>query len=307
MIDKRVLTELLSDYAKETPDSLCIKCENRNYSYRDVEEITNGIAAIMVRMGATKNCSIGIIGQRTELIPFFILSILKIGARMVPLNNSFPKERIRYICSDASVEMILADENYCNEMSSCTNLLVICFSIDSLTTLKTSASFEHQCSFSDVMAIYYTSGTSGPPKGVVHTHQSVMTSNYYDYIEFGFTPEDCILLYTHWSICFSITAFAVFYSGGSICISSERYCSDLFALDEYISSNKITVIHMPTQVGFQFSQLSEVDSIRLLILGGSSFPKLPKPVKYDIINIYGSTEGMALAYQKCNISHTNSS
>lgn len=307
MIKIETLPSLLSYYAIQNPNALCIKCECREYSYKEIDEITNGIAQYLLDKGVKRNTPVGIIGTRSELIPIFILSILKTGAHYVPLNDTFPFERLNYICIDANIRYVLSDEVTLKKAESLENVEVLNINIENLLSLKNNSLKHIEMNPSDTMAIYYTSGSSGTPKGVVHSIYSILISNYYDYLEFSIQEKDSMLLFTHWSICFSVTIFSGFISGSSIYIASNQQCCSLSQLDDYVKKNRITIIHMPTQVGFQYCQISVSNSIRLLILGGSSFPKLSKVPTFRIVNVYGSTEGMALSYQNCNEHYKSSS
>ena len=299
----KTFCESLEFYSTNFPNNICIACGNKEYTYYEVEQISEKLAHLLFKKGIKKGESIGVYGTRSELIPIFMISILKVGAIFVPLNNSFPKERIKLICQDANIRLILADY-------SADNLDLYPMSIDILKfDINNIININHNCNvpisisvhydLEDPMAIFYTSGSSGIPKGVIHTHKSILTSNKYDVLFFKFSEIDRLLLVTHWSICFSITIYAGISVGASIFIAPNDVCNDLFLLDRYVNDKHITILHVPTQIGYQYCAIASSQTLRLLLMGGSVFPGTSHELSFEIFNIYGSTEGMALSYINC--------
>lgn len=299
----KTFCESLEFYSTNFPNNICIACGNKEYTYYEVEQISEKLAHILFKKGIKKGEPIGVYGTRSELIPIFMISILKVGAIFVPLNNSFPKERIKLICQDAKIRMILADYTADNLDLYPMSIDILKFDINNIININ------HDCSvpisisvhydLEDPMAIFFTSGSSGIPKGVIHTHKSILTSNKYDALFFNFSEIDRLLLVTHWSICFSITIYAGISVGASIFIAPDDVCNDLFLLDRYINDKHITILHVPTQIGYHYCTIASSQTLRLLLMGGSVFPGNSHELNFEIFNIYGSTECMALSYINC--------
>lgn len=308
MLPLKPLSWYLDYHAKRSPTKLCIACEDREYSFYEVNMITSHIAKQLWLKGVKRNSVVGIYAERSELIPLFIISIAKAGATYVPLHEDFPRERLAFIIQDSNIKGILTDGNkkpyaWIGDRA-LWSLEIDLQSIKSITTefkneIKNWDILPTFCSISDRVAVYYTSGSSGKPKGVIHSHKSIMTSNLSECQTLQLTTEDRLLLYTHWTICFSITSLETIIAGGSLFIATNGMCMDLYLLQKYAEEKKISIIHMPTQIGFQYSQLFCKSNIRLLYLGGSPFPTLKNDVSFNIVNVYGSTEGMALSYYQC--------
>lgn len=292
-------------YAKRSPKKICIGCEDKAYTYKEIDLIITIIAKKLRDNGLCHDSVIGIYAKRSELIPIFILSIIKAGAIFVPLHEDFPNERLNHIIKDSQIEGILTDNGDNTLAFIDNNIWTLAISIEGINVIINEHIDKHDdlplTPISNRAAIYYTSGSSGRPKGAVHTHESIMTSNISECQTLNITANDSILLATHWTICFSITSFEAMIVGGALYIATDDMCMDLSLIHTYAEDNKISIIHMPTQIGFQYSQLFPRSGIRLLYVGGSPFQTLKNEVTYDIINVYGSTEGMALSFSKCAV------
>lgn len=306
MIPLKPFSYYIEYHAKRNPDRVCLGCEEREYTYKEMYLIISFISKKLFNYGINSKSVIGIYAKRSELIPIFILSIIKAGATYVPLHEDFPLERLAHIIKDAQIDVILTDNNDNSFKFSDKEIMTLVINIECIENIiKQIILYEYEdllpTLISNRAAIYYTSGSSGRPKGVVHTNESIMTSNLSECKTLNLTANDKLLLVTHWTICFSITAFEIIIMGGSLYVASDDMCMDLNILHQYVEGKKISIIHMPTQIGFQYTQLFPISGIRLLYVGGSPFPTLKNMVTYDIINVYGSTEGMALSFSKCVI------
>lgn len=306
----RTFPELISIYSRLRPSTDCIVCENRRYNYLEVDRIISILAERLRIEGVLPKAKVAVCGNRSELMLFHILSIIRAGACYVPIDNHDPIERIAFICKESEATVILSDGSISSSQHFI-NCKLINYSISDINHLLQKPCFRQfkdiERNINEPIAIYFTSGTTGLPKGVIHSSCSIHTSNASDQKHFNYNINDRILLYTHFSICFSVTVFAGLLSGASIYIATDSQCDDLISLKDYAVQNEITVLHMPTIVGYEFSKIISTSSIRLMILGGSVFPKLDRSVDYHIVNVYGSTEGMALSYIDCNDSTSNSS
>ena len=290
-------------HAKQNPGNICIACEDRMYTYKEVYLIICYIANLLCHKGVISNSVIGIYAERSELIPLYILAINKAGAAYVPLHEDFPKERLAHIIKNSQINGIITDNDKNFLEIAENNVWTLAISIERINEIKKEEIHEHDdlrpTPISNRAAIYYTSGSSGKPKGVVHTNESIMTSNLSECQALKLTSNDKTLLVTHWTICFSITSFESLIVGGALYIATKEMCMNLNLLHQYAEDKTISIIHMPSQIGFQYSQLFPNSRIRLLYVGGSPFQTIKEKVSYDIINVYGSTEGMALSFSKC--------
>ena len=88
------IAELFERQAKETPNNIAIKFENKNLTFKELNEKSNSLANYLRSSGVTRNNIIGIMCKRSLELIVGILASLKCGCCYIPIDPSFPQERI---------------------------------------------------------------------------------------------------------------------------------------------------------------------------------------------------------------------
>ena len=110
---------------------------------------------------------IALILDKSELMIISILAVWKSGAAYVPIDPSYPIDRIKFILEDTQAKILIANNIYCN-----LGLDIITVDIDSVNTSQESRNNLGPISNGSNLAyIIYTSGSTGKPKGVMIEHQ----------------------------------------------------------------------------------------------------------------------------------------
>ncbi|MBY7142455.1 amino acid adenylation domain-containing protein [Virgibacillus sp. NKC19-3] len=291
--EKTCIHELIEEQVKSTPLNTAVIYENEELTYKELNERANQLGHYLRKSGVTRGQAVGIYLNRSPEMLISIFGILKAGGCFVPLDPSYPKERIAYMIEDAKVEVIVTNQKeatYLNgvniislqeEVSNITEQ-----SIDNLSKINTS---------SDVAYIIYTSGSTGKPKGVMLLHNS--TVNLIKSFERSYKPDssDKILPLTSISSASFIGEILPLLNvGGSILLTDYYEMLNFNHVLEHISKKKITIISsVPSFVEVISHNLSKSGSIRLILIGGE--PLIIDKIKEIadkslIVNSYGLTE-----------------
>jgi acyl-CoA synthetase (AMP-forming)/AMP-acid ligase II len=173
--DNLTYTAFLQRTALRLPDKPAMICENRTLSYAQTFEAIAGLAGYLA--GACRvqeGQRVALLLENSERYQIWYLAILALGAIAVPLNTRLTPREIGYQIENASAVAIIAQQKFSavlaeggvawiegNEIAPASQPR---FDI-AAAGVKTDAP----------AAIYYTSGTTGNPKGVVHTHRSLIS------------------------------------------------------------------------------------------------------------------------------------
>ncbi len=257
------------------PDCVAIVEDSRLFTYRQLDELSDGIAS---KFPAGEHGFVGIVMSHGVEQIAAMLAVLKSGSAYVPAEPSLPKERIDYMMRNAGVSFVIDDEFCCN--------------------LPEKPSVITDKSKPDTPAyVLFTSGTTGRPKGVVIANRSVV--NYAEAFEreFHTSAGDVMLQY---SVCsfdiFVEEVFTTLLNGATLAIPSKGIMEgDIKGLMDFVTRHNVTVISGFPYLLADMNKLPSIpSSLRLLISGGdvirSSYIANLRNKGVMIYNTYGPSE-----------------
>jgi len=204
-----------------------------------------------------------------------LIAILKAGGAYLPLDPSYPPERLEYMLEDSGASVVLTREHLSKTIPDQIEHVI---SLDSQWSLIAGEPTENPKS--DVQPdhlayVIYTSGTTGKPKGVMIPHQQLVSHNLAVIREFGLQPADRILQFA--SISFDIAVEELFPSwvcGSAVVLRTEEMASSISRFIEGCDLGKVTVLNLPTAFWHELVRgLSEIratipETVRLVVVGG---------------------------------------
>ncbi|SVD41124.1 uncharacterized protein METZ01_LOCUS393978, partial [marine metagenome] len=176
-----------------------------------------------------------------------ILGTLKAGAAYVPIDPSYPKERIHYILEDTKAPILLTQTHLGESLKEATNktdLNLVTISLDDYPFKdEQTSNLESHSQSTDLAYVIYTSGTTGKPKGVMVEHRNVTQVLYSN----GF---DCKYINrTFWTaITFDVSAYEIFSStlnGGKLFILHDDIRLNYESYFLFLKQNKIEFGYIP--------------------------------------------------------------
>jgi amino acid adenylation domain-containing protein len=162
------------EQAARTPGKTALICEEKRLSYRELNQLANRLARSLMHGGVKPATLVGVSQKRSLEMVIALLAILKTGAAYVPLDPSYPEQRLRFLVEDSQVNFVVTSREFAGLFRKY-EISVVEFDLESL-----SAEEEGTTNTSPALAgenrayLIYTSGSSGIPKGVEGTHQASM-------------------------------------------------------------------------------------------------------------------------------------
>ncbi|MEM7384954.1 MAG: amino acid adenylation domain-containing protein [Verrucomicrobiota bacterium] len=258
-----------TDGLEKHPCRPAVCSRGETLTYRQLDEQSNRLAHFLQASGIQRGEAVGVMQNRSLDLAISILSILKAGAVYLPLDPSYPEDRLEYILEDAGVRFALTDRSNRNNQS------VDWLFWDSFRSdLKHLPSIlpEQVTSPEDIAYLIYTSGSTGRPKGVQIHHGALLNHNSWARHYFGLTAEDRVLQFA--SINFDISIeeiFPTWISGACLVFRPDEIGSIPRFLD-WVESEEITVFNLPTAFWHEVTSALTVrplpDTVRLAVYGG---------------------------------------
>ena len=289
-LDYDDLLDAFNDNLKKHPQNKLVECENVSYTYEEGAFVASEIAKKLIEMGVKVQDSVSFLVQRSELYLLSALGIMSIGGVYIPLDDSHPDERIKFMINDtASKVIIVSDETY--KRTKYLNNDIPLLNISDILREDIGSLHSLPTVYGNLACILYTSGTTGLPKGVKVTRKSLLNiaSHYNDV--YGITNEDVYGLFS--AISFDAGSLAIcqsLHSGCCLSIIPEKNRLDMNALNEYFINHGITHTMLTTQIGKLFMQSIEDTSLKVLLVGGEKLGKVKNPNDYQLIDGFGPTE-----------------
>ena len=154
--------------AEARPDHIALVYEDIRLTYGQVDELSDNLAAYIQSQIPPKSV-VGIMLGRNENMMVAPLGVLKAGCAYLPLDPSYPPERLQFMMKDADARMLIADEDLLPLLKDTEVPVIKTSDIKKLHPGKP----EGAPSEDDLFFLLYTSGTTDTPKGCMLSHRNV--------------------------------------------------------------------------------------------------------------------------------------
>jgi amino acid adenylation domain-containing protein len=190
-------------YAQSSPQSIALIYQSTYLTYSELNQKVNQLAHYLRQKKMVKGNRIAVFLRPSTDIIIAILAIHKLGCVYVPIDTEFPAERIQIILDDVCPAAIISAEEISVEKYNAIgiNLKLIAAVLDAMPKENINCFV----GLDDESHIFYTSGTTGKPKGVVSTHQNLIHYLLTAQDSYGFNRDDRFIALARFT--FSISFF----------------------------------------------------------------------------------------------------
>ncbi|UGS35575.1 AMP-binding protein [Capillimicrobium parvum] len=237
-LEQRTIGQVLADKAERVPDLPYLLWEDESFTYADVERLSNALARGLAQRGIGRGSHVALFMDNCPEYLWASFALGKLGAVGVPINTAAKGQLLQYLLSNSDCTDAIVDAGYAATVRAAVPQLRV-IEREALAAI----SGEHMdgaetppdaaVSFKDPWFIMYTSGTTGPSKGVVCPHAHPLTVGYRVARAFELGPEDrlytCLPMFHGNALWYS--ALTAVWSESSIALvprfSASRFWSDI--------------------------------------------------------------------------------
>jgi amino acid adenylation domain-containing protein len=325
---EQTIHKLFEQQVSQTPNKVAVVCEGTQLTYQKLNEEANQLARFLQSLGVKKGEFVGILKERDENFLIAILAILKAGGVYVPIDSTYPSERIRYMLSNSEIRVLLTSSSFLifltNRLESCPYLKsIICLNKNSKVGsekvssagLKLYSPIDFHNNYrenlglinqgTDLAYMIYTSGSTGLPKGAIIKHGGAINHIYAQFTALEFTEDYSFLQSAPASSDISIWQFlAPLLIGGKTVIIDSETVSDPEKLFKVIQEEKLSIVELvPVVITGLINYISQLSTQQrllpdlkwMMVTGESVSVELVNQWLHlypaiRIVNAYGPTE-----------------
>jgi len=245
-LPEKFLHQMFEAQAAEHPDSTALCFQNRRIGYAELNAGANQLAHTLIALGIQRDGPVAIALERTPEMVVAMMAVLKAGGCYLPLDPSWPPERLAFMVEDSAAELLLTSE-LLRERLSLKAVRTLCLDADNpAVSTQPSDNPDLQLSPEQLAYIIYTSGSTGTPKGVAVSHRGVGNMALAQISAFGVKRESRVLLFASFSFDASVSEIATaLCSGAELHIPDEEQRIPGLALLHYLDDEAITHITLP--------------------------------------------------------------
>jgi long-chain acyl-CoA synthetase len=234
-----MLNLLLDEVSAKFPDKVALIFEQKTYTYADLYQLTQALAASLLQRGISSGDRVAFLLPNCLEIVLSYYACFKIGAIAVPLNLRFQSELLKYALTHSGARVLISEPELFEKIEKIRPTLA---RIEQYYLTSHSSEFSGVLPFEGLLegtldpdrlplieeshpsAIYYTSGTTGLPKAVIHSHASLTRATQLQIDQIAISSDDRTLIM--FPICYLIgfgSQILPFHRAGSTCILMPHF------------------------------------------------------------------------------------
>ncbi|MCE6981566.1 amino acid adenylation domain-containing protein, partial [Pseudomonas frederiksbergensis] len=285
--------------AARHPDTVAVVYGAQRLTYGELNRQANRLAHRLLALGVRPEDRVAICMRRSLETVVGLVAILKSGACYVPMDPSYPAERLAYMLKDSSPVALLTQQ-VLQERLPTLNVPVLLLDADrpQMTECAEDNPMVAALTPESLAYIIYTSGSTGEPKGVMVEHRNL--DNLVSWHCQTFELEHGSRTSSVAGFGFDAAAWEVWpalCAGATLLLPPAHAGSeDVDALLDWWQAQALDVSFLPTPIAeYAFGRHLAHDQLRTLLIGGDRLRKLPADQPFALINNYGPTETTIVA------------
>ena len=304
------LHELFEAQVKRTPDAAAVVFEDQQLTYRELNERANQLAHHLRSMGVGTETFVAICMERSLEMVVGIYGTMKAGAAYVPIDPTYPQDRLEFMLQDANAPVLLTQEKLLPKLPPHQAKVVCVDSHWAVIAREITTAPKTDVAPSNLAYMIYTSGSTGKPKGAMNTHRGICNRLLWMQDAYQLTADDRVMQKTPFS--FDVSVWEFFWpllTGARLIVARPEGHRDSAYLMELIKAQQITTLHfVPSmlQVFLREPGVENCRTLRRVICSGEAlsfelqelfFSCLPDT---ELHNLYGPTEAAVdVTYWAC--------
>ena len=289
LLRKNAFTQRVND------PRVAVSFEGRDTTYEELDARSNALASSLARQGFAHGERVAVLLYNRIEWPEVFFAVVKLGGVVVPVNYLLTGQEVRHILDDCGATWVIYERDLRSGLDA-----VISneagrrfvgiglepdegrpgFDYEALVAQGEVGEFvpAYPVTTDDLLLLQYTSGTTGAPKGAMHTHSTVLWNSFHQIVDYGITADDVCLVMPAlcWAAGFHDLALATLWVGGQVVLAPSRGFDPRHFLTTVQEHGVTMTLLVPTVLKRVLLEPSfaqyDARSLRLVCSGGEPVP-----------------------------------
>lgn len=298
-----LIQDILVDTTLKCPDHIAIVSGHKRLSYSEMMSYAWNLSHFLFDKGVKPGDRVAIFMDSNWKCAASIFGVLMAGGVFVIINSQTKKEKLLFILRDAGIKVVLSEPYLSRVYNSCLDQAEVFCDVEnellkSIPYIRTEET--------DLATILYTSGTTGVPKGVMHTHKSLLfvLNSINEYL--GFTIEDRLFSTLPLNFGYGLFQLLSSVSVGATLVLESSFAFPVEVFNKMKMENVTTFAGVPTLFSMILAQNDrkslQFPSVKLVTNAAAALPeKFISGIKSvfpyaELFKMYGQSEVIRTAY-----------
>ncbi|MDQ6798420.1 MAG: amino acid adenylation domain-containing protein, partial [Actinomycetota bacterium] len=248
---------------------------DHSLTYADLDSRANRLAHHLQALGVGPEVTVATCLRRSPEMAVALLAVLKAGGACVPLDPTYPTERLAAMVADAGVGVLVTERGLAHRVAAVAAPVVAVDSDSADIARRPATAPERRTGGLHLAYVLYTSGSTGEPKGVMLTHAGLVEHCQAVSALFELSAQDRVLQFC--SISFDVSVeelFPTWATGGTVVLRPDDAPLLGRSWLAWLRRHQLTVLNLPTAFWHEWVRDLEAlgervpESVRLTIVGG---------------------------------------
>jgi amino acid adenylation domain-containing protein len=239
------IQQLVEAQVVRSPEAVAVRWADRSLTYQELNQRANQLAHHLRQLGVGPNVLVGLCLERSFDLVVALLGILKAGGAYLPLDPTYPQERLAFMLEDAGAAVLLTQQALVANLPG--PVPTVCLDRDWPAIAQSSPNNPPDLTLPTHLAyVIYTSGSTGKPKGVSLTHRLLVNLLAW---QLSVSPPELGARTLQFApVSFDISfqeVFSTLWSGGTLVLVAEAVRRDAAELLRLLKQQQITRLFLP--------------------------------------------------------------
>jgi len=290
-----LIHELFESQVKATPDQVAVVSESGSLTFAQLNRRANRLANLLQRKGVGPDQRVAIYAERTLDVIIAILAAVKAGGVYVPIDTSYPLQRVQTVLQDSAPIVLLTQSKLLSQLSPTHAESIALDALPSEITDYPESDLDRDrtgLSAQNLVYIVYTSGSTGTPKGVMVNHRGLVNVVQWHCKRFDVSPGvQCSCMA---ALGFDAAAWEIWpalAAGATLHLAPADASGNAAALLSWWEKQPVHLSFLSTPLAeMVLSSGTQHPTLRTLMTGGDRLRSRPHEQSFALVNNYGPTE-----------------